>query len=87
MVRVSNCVRLVKSRPSEEEEVLTGLSSSVQTQHQDAHFLRAKDLPHHLRYLTTHLGDTSIGFEKRIKRYVWRHKKAYHEETRRKGEE
>lgn len=40
-----------------EDPGLTGLSSSIETQHQDAHFLRAEDLSHHLGYLATHFGE------------------------------
>lgn len=44
----------IRSVPPFQARPLTCLSSSIQTQHQNTHFLGSENLPHDLRDLTTH---------------------------------
>lgn len=45
---------------------LTCLSSSIQTQHQNTHFLGTENLPHNLRDLTTHFAGRDSATPERV---------------------
>lgn len=65
---VENCCQVLDlsssvTRACEPRKKLTCLSSSIETQHENPHLLRAEDLPHHLGYLASHFGGGQLRIE------------------------